>query len=207
VVRAIEVRNNRLLNNGETLCEEHADKLWEFHLADYRIREGSITKSDVAPRFELELILADQKNQANKVLLRELGNNRLMFFPIGYLEFCVLAAALQESPYNEWTLHVALAKAVKDFGGELCHVIIDDFHPEGYITAKAVFRDRKDLVGFYVGQECDTARAVLRHCPEIVAVQIRPSDGLALGILTGVPFLVAEKVLARIKETGQFGRA
>ena len=68
-----------------------------------------------------------------------------------------------------------MARLIEILGGKLFTVMIDKINPEGYFEAKAI----------------------LLHNEEKIELPIRPSDGLCLALLSGVPYLVAEEVLSK----------
>src|SRR5262249_40824727 len=154
----------------------HAQLVWDSYVADARLGAGAHYDASDIWSFELDLILAYNKKELHRVLLRQVGNRRVFGLPIHYPDICTLYQVVQESPYNEGKLHVALGKIVKELGADLSYVFMDDFHKCGYLVGKAVVVHRKKMI----------------------AVQIRPSDGLALAILTNIPFLVAEKAFAKM---------
>lgn len=176
VVHVLEVRNRRALTSGQLFCERHANLVWDSYVADSRPGTGAHHDATDVASFELDLILAYNRKDLHRVLLRQVGSMRVFALPVHYPDVCTLYQVVQESPYNEGKLHIALAKIVQQLGADLSHVLMDDFHDSGYLVGKVVVVHKKD----------------------VIAVQIRPSDALALAILTNIPFLVAEKALTKM---------
>lgn len=184
VWRAQEIRNRVMVRSEDGFCEEHAKQFWESYLSDGREGEGDRYKVPRAASFELELVMAEYEGFSTRVLLREVGNKRLVTFPVDFIQWYELYWAVQGSPYNEFALHVSLKQLVEHFGGTLSHVLIDRLNPAGYFEAHAtILRDQ-----------------------EVVKLRIRPSDGLILAMLVNIPFLVAEEVLSTIAASGDMGK-
>jgi bifunctional DNase/RNase len=183
-----KIAKNRAIGIGENLCERHANPVWESHVNDHRIPYTSTPDIEGFRRFELELIMHQPDNPLNRVLLRAVSTDAVLFIPMAYLELCNLYYSVQESPYRQLMVQMIMVNAIRKFGGEISYVMIDelrtDEHLNTYFMAKPVFIRGND----------------------VLAVEMRASDALAMAIVANVPFLVAETVLAQIKKTGKFGR-
>jgi bifunctional DNase/RNase len=171
-VRVLHVRNRRA-GQEEFLCDQHLQLVLESYHRESRRGVGSDSGIGWATAFELELLVADQRADLHTVMLREVGSSRVLVLPIAYLEICILFYAVHDSPYNQWTLPVAMAKVIKHFGAQIAHVVIDEYHVDGYFKAKAV----------------------IQYDDRQIEVQLRPSDGLAFAILNNLPFLVSRELL------------
>lgn len=174
--RAQLVRNRVIVGGDDGYCDEHARQLWESSLADHRKGIGPVYNVPGAACVELELIMADFVGDSARVLLREVDGTKLIFFPVGFVRCCELLWAVHGYHYNTLTLHVALKRLVEHVDGTLSHVLLDWDTPNGQLEA------------------C----AIIRRQPEVIKLQMHPSDGLVLAMMTQLPFVVAEEVFSKL---------
>jgi bifunctional DNase/RNase len=184
LVRVTIVRD-RCLQAQDVLCDEHANLYWGSYLTDRRTAVGPDCNIPGAVCFELDLMRAKPSIQEETIALREVGGSRLVHFTVGYVEGCTIYYATVDTPYKHLFLSVIMANLITRFGGKLAYVIVDNYNEQGVLEA----------------------HAIIHHEEGRIELQIRPSDGLGLAIAVGIPFLIAEAVLAKIAETGKYSRA
>jgi len=178
VSRVVEIRDRAVLRHDRAICAHHSDLLWQSYASDSRKGLGKMFELAGATPFELELLMADYQGGLGKALVRQVGGQQLVHFPIAYVGASILYQSVLGSPYNQFTIHAVLKKVVEGFGGELSHVLINRINSEGYFEATTVFLKEDQLS----------------------EVRILPSDGLALAIMTGLPFMVSDDVAIRSHE-------
>jgi bifunctional DNase/RNase len=184
VWRAQEVRNRVMVNGDSGFCEEHAKLLWESYLTDPRKGAGDVYNVPGAACFELELVMAEYEGYSSRVLLREVGRSRLIYFPIDFVQSYALHWAVAGSAYDHLSVHVALLRLVEHFGGTFSHVLLHGLTEDGIFEA----------------------RAVIQHQGEVINLDIRPSDGLVVAMMTKLPFLVTNEVFLKKDEWAELGK-
>jgi bifunctional DNase/RNase len=73
---------------------------------------------------------------------------------------------------------------VEHFGGAFSHVLLRGLNEEGIFEA----------------------HAVIQHQAQVINLDIRPSDGLVMAMMTGLPFLVANDVFLKKDEWAKLGK-
>jgi len=111
-----------------------------------------------------------QDNQV--IVLRERSGNRLLHIVIGLTEALAIDRRVKNVQLQRPMTHDLLSNVIEQLGGELEKIVINDL---------------KDHT-FY-------AKLVVRHDGEIVEVDSRPSDAIALGAGGDVPLYVEDHVL------------
>ena len=124
---------------------------------------------------EVARILIRETNDTHVVELREMDGQRVFPIMIGINEAAAINRRIlgQEPPRPQ--THELLASVIDHLGASLERVLISDL------------RDGT----FY-------ARLFLSHNGEILDIDSRPSDALALGVATDVPIFVEEHVLDEV---------
>jgi len=133
-------------------------------------------------RMELSRILIRELTDYQVIELRESGDNgtpedELRTFPIviGLPEAQAIERRLSGVPVKRPQTHDLLANIVDSLGGSLESVSITDLADQTFYAILAI----RDVHG------------------DVIEVDARPSDAIALGIGVGVPIYVAEHVLAQ----------
>ncbi|MAE66146.1 MAG: hypothetical protein CMJ18_17895 [Phycisphaeraceae bacterium] len=131
----------------------------------------------MAVEMELSKILIRERFQTHVIELRERFGDRVFPIEIGLFE----AAAIERRLYNRKTnrpmTHELLASVIKELGGEIEQVLVND------------------LVHDEAGSGTFHARLHIRQNGELLNIDARPSDAIALGIATDVPIYVEDHVL------------
>lgn len=134
-------------------------------------------------RMELSRILIHEDRFDQVVELREVDGPRRLPIRIDLYQ----AAAIQrrlvgEEPPRPYT-HELLANVIEQMGGTIEKIVINDLR-----------------------NECGTgtffARLMIRRGDELLDIDSRPSDALALGVATEVPIYVDEHVLDEVAGPG-----
>lgn len=123
-------------------------------------------------RMELAQIRVSEIHQEQIIVLRERAGKRLLQIVIGLPEVLAIQRGVNGAESARPQTHDLLANVIESMGGEL---------------EKIVVHDLKDHT-FY-------ARLVIRQQGELIEVDSRPSDAIAIGVAGEVPIYVAEHVL------------
>lgn len=181
-VRFLEVRN-RVLQGEKRFCEQHAADIWVEYVQE--VREGTGTKSGFAALVGLELeLIVDDRAAIQRALFREVGGTRTLILPIAFLEMCLLYYCLDDKSRYKWLFaHGTMARLVDRLGCSIERIVIDTLSSDGYFEA----------------------RIWVARTSELLDVQVRPSDGLCLAIMSGTPFLIDESLLREYKLSQEDG--
>ncbi len=126
-------------------------------------------------RMDLAKIVISETSDQQVIVLRERSGERQFPILIGINE----AAAIKRRLDGQET--------IRPFTHELMASIIDSLEGE---VEKIVINDLRDHTFF--------AKLVIRHGGELVEVDSRPSDAIALGVAGEIPIYVAEHVLREV---------
>ena len=127
-------------------------------------------------RMELSRILIHEDRFDQVVELREADGLRKIPIRIDlYQAAAIKRRLIGEEPPRPYT-HELLANVIDLMGGTIEKIVINDLRSE-------------------CGQATFFARLMIRRGDELLDIDSRPSDALALGVATGVPIFVAEHVL------------
>jgi bifunctional DNase/RNase len=136
--------------------------------------EGSV---DMAIRMELSRILLRENSPSQRIELKETDGQRVVPIVIGIVEAAAIERRLMGHTPPRPQTHELLESIVSALGASLERIVISDL--------------RQDHFGggtFY-------ARLILRQGDQLVEVDARPSDAVALGCARNVPIFVEEHVL------------
>ena len=126
-------------------------------------------------QMELARIIISDINEQQVVYLREVDGHRSFPILIGIFEAASINRHVKgERPERPLT-HDLLRKTIEELGGEVQDVVINNLQEHTYY---ALIRIRRD--------------------GELIEVDSRPSDAIALGIATVIPIYVSEEVLAQV---------
>ena len=126
----------------------------------------------MAVRMELSRILITETQDYQLIELTEVGGERKFPIVIGIYEAAAIERRLKNVPVKRPQTHELLASVITSLGGELEKILIHDLQDHTFF-AKLIIDQEGDLV----------------------EVDSRPSDAIALGIAQGVPIYVEEHVL------------
>lgn len=125
-------------------------------------------------RMELHQIIISDMQDSQIIVLREMDGDRKFPIVIGSVEAHAIDRRLKGiSPPRPQT-HDLLAMVIEVLGGELIRIEITRLEDHTFYASLHLRKGQGD---------------------EVVEVDSRPSDAIALGIASGVPIFVAERVL------------
>lgn len=116
----------------------------------------------------------DPTSNSPVVLLREVDGARLLPIMIGPAEASAIAMELQGIRPPRPLTHDLVKRIILGFGGELRRVVIGDLRQDTYF-----------------------AELELRRGDEVVRVDARPSDSIAVALRLGAPIFLAEGLFDR----------
>jgi bifunctional DNase/RNase len=124
-------------------------------------------------QMELRRIIINEADPHQFVVLREVDGERHFPIVIGVFEAsCIDRRVRGETPPRPLT-HDLLLNAVEQLGGEVQDIVISDLQEHTYF-----------------------AKLRVRQEGELVEIDCRPSDAIALAVTAKVPIYVSEDVLA-----------
>jgi uncharacterized protein len=128
-------------------------------------------------QMELSKIMISEMQDKQLIWLKEVDGERKFTIVIASTEAMAIDRRLKGSPTPRPLTHDLLASVIESMGGRLERIEINDLQAGT----------------FY-------ARLFIRQGSELVEVDSRPSDAIALGIATMVPIYVAEHVLRDVAD-------
>src|SRR3984893_7492710 len=126
---------------------------------------------------DLERIIIKEFHDQQVIMLRETEGERSFPIVIGIFEATSIDRRVKGLPAPRPLTHDLLANAIELLGGELQDIYISELRDHTYY-----------------------AKLRIKHDGEIVEVDSRPSDAIAVAVTADVPIYVAEEV---IEEAGQ----
>lgn len=126
-------------------------------------------------RMDLARIVISDTSDQQIIVLQERAGKRQFPIVIGPTEAYAIDRRVKQIPTPRPLTHDLLANVIRDLDGDLEKIVIHDL------------RDHT----FY-------AKLVIRHGGELLEVDSRPSDAIALGVASDVPIYVEEGVLRQV---------
>jgi bifunctional DNase/RNase len=124
---------------------------------------------------ELKRIIINEVNDQQVIMLREVDGDRSFHIVIGIFEATSIDRRVKGMPSPRPLTHDLVANVIDHLGGELQDIVISDLRDHTYF---AKLRIRKD--------------------GELIEVDCRPSDAIALAVTAKVPIYVSEDVLGEV---------
>lgn len=124
-------------------------------------------------RVDLAQIRISESHGEQIIVLRERSGSRYLQIVIGLTEVLAIDRRVKNVQLQRPMTHDLLANVVEALGGELEKIVINDLKEHT----------------FY-------AKLVIRHHGELIEIDSRPSDAIALGAGGDVPIYVEDHVLA-----------
>ena len=121
---------------------------------------------------ELRRIIISEVDEHQVVILKEVGGDRSFPIVIGIFEATSITRRVKREQAPRPLTHDLIASVVDLLGGEIQDIVINELQEHTYF---AKLRVRKD--------------------GELIEVDCRPSDAIALAVTAKVPIYVAEDVL------------
>jgi hypothetical protein len=130
---------------------------------------------------ELRRIIISEVHDQQVIVLREVeGEQRSFPIVIGIFEATSIDRRVKNQPTPRPLTHDLLAQVIEDLGGEIQDVIISDLKEHTYF-----------------------AKLRIRHEGDLVEIDSRPSDAIAIAVTAKVPIYVSEDVLAETEEENE----
>ena len=128
---------------------------------------------------ELFQIIITEGSQTQVIVLREKNGDR--FFPIfiGYNEAMAIDRKLKDFQVPRPLTHDLLHNIIEGMGGKLARIVVNDLRDDTYFALLEIHRG-----------------------DDIIQVDSRPSDAIALAVRTPVPIYVEEHVLNKASVAG-----
>jgi bifunctional DNase/RNase len=124
---------------------------------------------------ELKRIIINEVHDQQVIMLREVDGERSFPIVIGIFEATSIDRRVRGMPSPRPLTHDLVASVVEHLGGELRDIYISDLREHTYY-----------------------AKLRIRQDGELVEVDCRPSDAIALAVTAKVPIYVAEEVLDEV---------
>ena len=131
----------------------------------------------MAVQMELTRIIISENAEQQIIYLKEVDGDRTFPIVIGIFEATSIDRRVKGSTAPRPLTHDLLANAIELLGGELQDIYISELRDHTYF-----------------------AKLRIKHDGELVEVDSRPSDAIAVAVTVDVPIYVAEEV---IEEAGQ----
>src|SRR6478735_5051664 len=131
----------------------------------------------VPVQMELMRIIINENSDQHIIFLKEVEGDRMFPIVIGIFEASSIDRRVKNQPTQRPLTHDLLASAIELLGGELQDIYINELREHTYFAKLRIRRDG-----------------------ELVEVDSRPSDAIALAVTVDVPIFVADDI---IDEVGQ----
>ena len=124
---------------------------------------------------ELKRIVISEIHEQQIIMLREVDGERSFSIMIGLFEATSIDRRVKRVAAPRPLTHDLLANVIEQLGGELRDVYISELRDHTYF-----------------------ARLRIRQEGELIEIDSRPSDAIALAVTANVPIYVAEEVLEEV---------
>ncbi len=131
----------------------------------------------VAVQMELTRIIINESSDQHIIFLKEVDGDRMFPIVIGFFEASSIERRVKNVSTQRPLTHDLLASTIDLLGGDLQDIYINELREHTYF-----------------------AKLRIRHEGELVEVDSRPSDAIALAVTVDVPIFVADDI---IDEVGQ----
>jgi bifunctional DNase/RNase len=129
----------------------------------------------MAIQMELHKIIISEMMDQQIIMLKEVDGERKFPIVIGSSEAMAIDRRLKGIPTPRPLTHDLLANVIEQLGGTIDRIEINDLENHTFF-----------------------ARIYIKQDSQVVEIDSRPSDAIALGIATTVPIFVAEHVLDEV---------
>ena len=124
---------------------------------------------------ELKRIIISEIHEQQIIVLKEIDGERTFSIMIGIFEATSIDRRVKKMPSPRPLTHDLVANVVEQMGGEISDIYISELRDHTYY-----------------------AKLRIRHNGELIEVDSRPSDAIALAVTASVPIYVAEDVLDEV---------
>jgi uncharacterized protein len=126
----------------------------------------------VPVQMELRRIIISEVDEHQVIILKEVDGDRSFPIVIGIFEATSINRRVKGETYPRPLTHDLIISAVEQLGGEIQDIVISDLEDHTYFAKLRVRRDG-----------------------ELIEIDCRPSDAVALAVTARVPIYVSEQVL------------
>lgn len=126
-------------------------------------------------QMDLRRIIISEIHEQQVILLREVDGERSFSIMIGIFEATSIDRRVKKLPSPRPLTHDLVANVIESLGGELRDIYISELRDHTYF-----------------------AKLRIRLNGELIEVDTRPSDAIALAVTASVPIYVAEDVLDEV---------
>jgi bifunctional DNase/RNase len=138
-------------------------------------RSSEEREADVPVHMELKRIIISEVHDQQVIMLKEVDGDRNFPIVIGIFEATSIDRRVKKLPSPRPLTHDLVTSVIDSLGGELRDVFISELRDHTYF-----------------------AKLRMRMNGELVEVDSRPSDAIALAVTASVPIYVAEDVLEEV---------
>ena len=128
-------------------------------------------------RMDLARIVISDTSEQQIIVLRETEGERQFPIVIGVSEALAIDRRVEGIVMPRPLTHDLLASVISHLGGELERIVVNDLRDHTFF-----------------------AKLIIRRNGELIEVDARPSDAIALGVASETPIYVAESVLRQVCE-------
>jgi bifunctional DNase/RNase len=147
----------------------------EVPLAPGGVVDHPESEAPVPVQMELRRIIISEIHEQQVIVLREVEGDRSFPIVIGVFEATSIERRVKGMPSPRPLTHDLLANVIDQLGGELQDVFVSELRDHTYYAKLRVRRDG-----------------------ELIEVDSRPSDAIALAVTAKVPIYVSEEVLDEV---------
>jgi bifunctional DNase/RNase len=144
---------------------------------DNRLETSAQGELAVPVQMELSRIIISDNNDQQIIYLKEVDGDRAFPIVIGFFEATSIDRRIRRQSTPRPLTHDLLASTIESLGGELQDIYISELRDHTYF-----------------------AKLRIKHEGELIEVDSRPSDAIAVAVTVDVPIFVSEEV---IDEAGQ----
>lgn len=127
---------------------------------------------------QLKRIIMSQVNENQYIVLKEVDGDRSFSIVIGLFEANSINRRVQQLPSPRPLTHDLIVSVVDNMGGDVHDIVINELRDHTYFAQLRIM---------YEG--------------ELIEIDCRPSDAIALAVTAKVPIYVAEDVLDEVSES------
>lgn len=124
---------------------------------------------------ELARVIISETTDQQVIVLREKAGERSFPIIIGIFEAVSIDRKLKDIQVPRPLTHDLLAGVIREMGGRLTRIVVNDLRDNTFFAQLHVERDGKDI-----------------------EIDARPSDAIALAVRVGCPVFAEEKVLEKV---------
>jgi len=126
---------------------------------------------------ELRRIIISEIHDRQIIILREVDGERSFPIVIGIFEATSIDRRVRQTPTPRPLTHDLIQSIIEDMGGEIEDILITELREHTYY-----------------------AKMRIRQGGELLEIDCRPSDAIAIAVTARVPIYVADEILAEISE-------